>query len=103
MTYEIMTVSYTELDNTCPAICICSDLIIPITNKSFPKNFIGFYDKDIKFNINNLSGCSIKFKIIDEENEILEFYYKTMFVGYVSMSDIYTVFIQCYNELINRE
>jgi len=103
MSHELMSVSYTELDNGRPAICLCSDFIIPITNKGLPKSFIGFYDKELKFNLNNLSNSLIKFKTVEEDEEILEIYYKNMFIGYISIYDMYNVFIQCYNALLNIE
>lgn len=103
MKYEIMSVSYTELENNCPAICICSDFIIPITTKGLVKSFIGFCDKDLRFNLNGLSNSILKFKSVLDDEEILELYYKNMFVGFVAILDMYNVFVQCYNELLNME
>lgn len=101
MSHEHLSVSYTELDNGVPAICLCSDFVIPITNKGLPKSFIGFYDKELKFNLNNLSNSLVKFKTVSDDEELLEIYYKNMFIGYISMPDMYDVFVQCYNTLMN--
>ncbi len=101
MSHEIMSVVYTELDNSMPALCLCSDFIIPITTKGLAKSFIGFCDKDMRFSLNNLSNSILKFKTVEDDEEILEIYYKNMFIGYIAILDMYNVFVQCYNALLN--
>ena len=101
--YETLSLDYTELDNTCPAICVCNDFIVPITSKNFAKNFIGFYEKDLKFNLNNMQCNGLKFELENEEQEILRIYYKKLFMGYATMYDLYIIFIKCYNALLNIE
>ena len=101
--YEIMLVEYTELDNGCPAICICNDFIVPITSKNFAKNFIGAYDRELKHKLDGIGTGLISFKIVEEEQEILELFYRGLSVGFVTMYDMYIVFIKCYNALINME
>ena len=101
MEHQIMSINYTELENGLPAICVCSDFIIPITSKSIVSSFIGFYNKDLKFKINNLSNSLIKFTINTENETILQLYYKNMFIGYISMDEMYSIFLKCYETLIN--
>ena len=103
MSYDMLNIEYTELDNGCPALCICNEFIIPITSKAFPKNFIGFYDKELQFNINNMSTGKLKLKVLNIEQEIIELYYTNLLVGYIDMKTMYNVLTKCLITLCSME
>ena len=93
---DMMSVSFTVLDNDVPAIDFCSEFSIPVTQKTFCKSFINFYDNDLRFRIANLSTNCLSFKWYDKDEHILEVYFKKEFVGYVLVGDLYNAIVHCY-------
>lgn len=87
MSVAIMSVSSEELESGAPAINICSEFSIPISNKTFVKSFISYYTNDLKFRIETLSGNKLSFKWYNEADDILEVYFKNEFVGYALGDD----------------
>jgi len=99
MIKDVMSVSYTELDNGTPALCFCSDIIIPITNKTMVQSFINYMDNDLKFKIIDLriqtlaltyfgpDVISIKAKV----NSVWEL------MGFVGTQEIY----ECMSKVLN--
>ena len=90
---DVMSVEYTELDNGCPALCFCSDLITPITNKTMLRSFCSFVDNDLAFKIHRLQIQNVAFTTIGENLVYVEakINSKTKFVpmGYVYIHDLY--------------
>ena len=91
--YELMTVDYTEMDNGCPALCFCNDLIIPITNASFVKSFITFSECDLVFKLNFLTGQKLSFTVVSEddfnpEESILEVFVSKLSMGYTRLGGL---------------
>lgn len=89
---DVMSVEYTETDAGIPALCFCSDLIVPITNKTIVQSFCNYIANDMKFKIMDLHVqtlmitfvsndiCSIKAKVNG----------KFEFMGFVNTQDLYT-------------
>ena len=99
MNIEIMSVSFDILDNNNPAINICSELSISVTQLGFCKSFISYYDNDLRFKISDLSTNTLSFKWYDKKESILKLYYKKEVVGFVLVGDLYNVITQCYKYL----
>ena len=93
---DMMSVSFTVLDNDIPAINFCSEFSIPITQKTFCKSFITYYDNDLKFRIAGLSTNCLNLKWYDNEEHVLEVYFKKDFMGYVLVGDLYNAITHCY-------
>lgn len=97
MSNEHLSISYTETDSEWPAICICSDFTVPVTNTSFVKSFCSFVESEMIFKLQSLSGNKLSFKV-QEENEddpsesILGLYLDKKFVGWVTVGNLYSVF-----------
>ena len=51
---DIMSVEYTETDSGLPCLCFCSDLIIPITNKTIVQSYCNYMSNDMIFKITDL-------------------------------------------------
>lgn len=96
---QIMSVSFEELESGTPALNFCSEFTVPITSKMFAKAFISFYDNDLKFRLEGLSGNSLRFSWYDENAEILSVYFKNNFVGYALSGDLYNAFSDVYRTL----
>ena len=91
MVQDVMSVDYTELDNGCPALCFCSDLIIPLTNKTMLQTFINYMDNDLKFKIVNLTIQDLCFTYMSPEVTIVRAKVNGKFehMGFVSTSELY--------------
>ena len=61
MIKDVMSVSYAEFDNGCPALCFCSDISIPLTNKTMVQSYINYMDNDLKFKILDLKIQNLSF------------------------------------------
>ena len=101
---DLMTVEYTELDNGCPALCFCSDLISPITNKTLAKSFCNFIDNDLKFKIVGLKLQKVMLTfvepdLIEIQGKIDKTYY---LMGYANINDLYRAMKQVVNTLETR-
>ena len=92
MINDVMSVEYTELDNGCPALCFCSDLIIPLTNKTMVQSYINYTDNDMKFKILNLTIQDLSFTYTSPEVTQIKAKVngKFEFMGYVDNDDLYT-------------
>lgn len=66
MIQDVMSVSYTELDNGYPALCFCSDLIYPLTNKTMVKTYINYMDEQLRFKILDLKIQDLAFTYLSE-------------------------------------
>ncbi len=88
---DIMSVEYTELDNGTPALCFCSDLIIPITNKTIVHSYCNYMDNNLKFKINDLHVQTVLISFIN--NDITSIKAKVNgkfeFMGLVATNDLY--------------
>ena len=96
-----MSVEYTELDNGTPCLCFCSDLTVPITNKTMIKSFINYIDNDLKFKISNLQIQTLTFTFVS--NEITSVSAKVngkfAFMGFVNTDDIYNCMTKAFETL----
>jgi hypothetical protein len=72
MIKDIMSVEYTELDNGTPCLCFCSDLSIPLTNKTMVKSFVNYMDNDMKFKILNLHIQDLTFTNMSPEATLVK-------------------------------
>ena len=99
MNVEIMSVSFDILDNGIPAINLCSEISIPVSQITFCRSFISCYENDLRFKISNLSTNILSFKFQDDKETILELYYKKEFLGYVLVGELYNIIIKCYQTL----
>jgi hypothetical protein len=86
-----MSVEYTEMDNGCPALCFCSDLVVPITNKTIVQSFCNYIDNNMKFKIMDLHVQTLLMTFIN--NDICSIKAKVNgkfeFMGFVSTQDLY--------------
>lgn len=91
MVNDVMSVEYTELDNGTPCLCFCSDLSIPVTNKTMVKSFINYIDNDLKFKISNLRIQTLTFSFVSNEitSVSAKVNNKYEFMGFVSTGDLY--------------
>ncbi len=98
---DIMSVSYTETDNDIPALCICSDIVIPITNKTLVISFCNFIDNDLTFKISNLTINKLRFTLV--EDQIIEIKAKVdndfVLMGYVGLKELHACFMQIKEKL----
>ena len=88
---DIMSVEYTEFDNGCPALCFCSDLTIPLVNKTMVQSYINYMDNELKFKISNLRINDLEFTFIN--NDIVSVRAKVNstyeFMGFVNTTELY--------------
>ena len=98
---DIMSVEYTELDSGWPALCFCSDLIIPLTNKTMVNSFNNYMSSDLRFKIVNFKINNLMLTYVNEELTIVRAKVNGVFVpmGYVSSTDIHNVLIRVANKL----
>ena len=100
---QIMSVSFEELESGAPAINFCSEFTVPISSKIFAKSFISFYDNDLRFRIEGLTGNKLKLSWYNEEEGILKVFFKNEFVGYVLCGELYNAFVNVYRILSESE
>lgn len=93
MSVQIMTVTFEELESGAPAINLCSEFSIPISNKTFVKSFISYYTNDLKFRLETISGNKLSFKWLSEDDDIIEVYFKGDMVGYAMGADVKQAFV----------
>lgn len=89
---DIMSVEYTELDNGLPALCFCSDLVIPITNKTMSQSFVNYFENDMKFKIANLRIQNLEFSLINNDitSVSAKVNSKFEFMGFVNTNDLHS-------------
>ena len=96
---QLMSVCFEELESGIPAVNFCSDFTVPITNKTFARSFITFYENDLWFRLGNLSANKLSFKVYDEAEGILEVYFTKEFMGYVLCGELYNAFVKVHQTL----
>ena len=96
MNTDIMSISYTETDAGIPAVCFCSDIAIPIVNKTAVLSLTNFISNDLKFKINKLKvNPNLMFTLAEDDQILVEARVGTKFVkmGYVSEHELYVVML----------
>ena len=96
MIQDIMSVSYTEMDNGYPALCFCSDLIIPLTNKTMVQSYINYMDNDLKFKILNLNIQNLSFTYFGPETTSVKAKVNGKFeqMGFVDTQELYNCMLK---------
>lgn len=100
---QLMSVSYEELESGAPALNFCSEFTVPMSNKTFVKSFISFYDNDLRFKLAMLSANKLAFKWHSEEQGILEVYFQSHFMGYALCGDIYNALTHVYKAFLESQ
>ena len=91
ITEELLTLSYNEINNM-PVLNINNELDFLITNKTFLKSFISYYENKNYFNF-NLSCNTIKIKCHENNEEVVELYNKQFYlIGLASIHDLNKIF-----------
>jgi len=104
MIKDVMSVSYTELDNGCPALCFCSDVIIALTNKTMVQSFINYMDNELKFKIVNLRIQNLSFTYMGEVILInAKVNEKFEQIGFADTQELYDCMIKVVNNLKEGE
>ena len=90
MVQDVMSVEYTELDNGTPCLCFCSDLSIPLTNKTMVKTYINYMDNDLKFKIIDLRIQDLMFFYMGPDVTAIKAKVNGKFeqMGFVSTDDL---------------
>ena len=101
MIKDIMSVSYTEFDNGCPALCFCSDISIPLTNKTMVQSFINYMDNDMRFKIVNLRIQDLSFTYLGPETTTVSAKVngKYELIGIADTTELYDCMIKVLNTL----
>lgn len=91
---NILTVEVQYSDFDVPMLVFCSEFIIPITNKTLINSFIFYFENDLRFKLGALSGNGFRFEWKDEQNDLLNVYFKHNFMGYILCTDLYHCFVE---------
>ena len=83
---------YFDINNEIPVLNIEDKYIIPLTNNTFIKSYINYYDNDMKFKLGNMSGNGMKYKWYDEDQGIIEFYLKNKYICNITTDILYNIF-----------
>lgn len=94
-----MSVCFEVIDNDLPALNFCSEFSVPVTQKTFCKSFISYYENDLRFRIPSLTTNKLSFKYEDADETILEVSFKKEMMGYVLVGDLYNAIVHCYQYL----
>jgi hypothetical protein len=88
---DIMSVEYTEMDNGCPALCFCSDLVIPITNKTMVQSYCNYMDNDMIFKVYDLHIQTLMISCLNVDISSIKAKIngKFEFMGFVDTTDLY--------------
>ena len=87
-----MSVEYTETDNGIPCLCFCSDLIIPITNKTIVQSYCNYIDNDMIFKVHDLHVQTLLISCLNVDISSIKAKVngKFEFVGFVDTCELHS-------------
>ena len=89
--HDIMSVEYTESDSGIPCLCFCSDLIIPITNKTIVQSYCNYMDNDMIFKVHELHVQTLLISCLNVDISSIKAKVngKFEFMGFVDTNDLH--------------
>ena len=89
---DIMSVEYTETDNGIPCLCFCSDLIIPITNKTIVQSYCNYMENNMIFKVTDLHIQTLMISCLNVDISSIKAKVngKFEFLGFVNTTELHS-------------